>query len=382
MLFVFILLVLNLYYALKTEVLSVDKTIYINRYFLINLVIISLLFLLHLIELWVFNNKSLLLQPDEIFFYNEASSQTIRDTLHHLLERYGLFILIDQLLLVFGNTLILKLFNIFFLTLFIMFLYKKYNNFLILKYFPVFLPFMYFLAFQNLRDIITILIFFILMHLSSQKLRFPILLKIVALSLLLWSLRPQWFMVLIAIFFITKFAISTFKYKFIYLILSFIALIFSYAYLTGQLSGIIWSIKATSERRMELLNVRVKSGLLAYLIGIFKQIFTPLPTSKIAQIFSSDRSSNLYLIEISRIVMQTGLYFLIIYMLIHIKSFVKFVKENQYNLMLFWAAVINTILYGIYRMGSGGSRNKLFPVILLFLFFCDYIVKKQDRESI
>ena len=144
-------------------------------------------------------------------------------------------------------------------------------------------------------------------------------------------------------------------------------------------------ILSQKSKRLTALNYGGSITPISYVIGFFKQLFTPFPLSKIKVLLTSNQTvlnplGTLYLIEISRIVLMLWVYILTLFSLLKIKSFFRFVYRSTFNTCLFYFSIINTLFYTAYNFGSGSSRNKLFPFFLLFLFFCEYLREREERK--
>lgn len=61
------------------------------------------------------------------------------------------------------------------------------------------------------------------------------------------------------------------------------------------------------------------------------------------------------------------------------KKVCNILKNNRFLQVLFTIAVINTILYAIYRDGGGSSRNKLYPIMFAYVTFITLYVFRIEQ---
>ncbi len=111
--------------------------------------------------------------------------------------------------------------------------------------------------------------------------------------------------------------------------------------------------------------------------ALLRQLFTPLPSSKMVYLLSHGPSSNLVLKEVFRIVIMLGFYIMLLFLLFRPKAVYFLLRNNYFLQLLFIVSVINTIFYAVYRSGGGSTRNKVFPIFLVFIIY----IKLKDRGN-
>jgi len=379
---VVLLLLINLYVLKKYEIYRGWR--YINKFYLLNLIIILVLFLFHMWEINYFYPDNIFPFLDEMFFFQEGKYLSFDNLLDNFLDTYVLYLIFVKATIATGPAILLKVINIFVLSLLIIFLYIKYNrNDYLLLFFPLFLVYLYFLSYMNMRDTWILLFSFLLLN-GITSLKKSNLVWTVLIALGLWMLRPMFVVLILGSYGAALFVKGNIKYKILSIITILLIVFVFYDFLVTQYGHYTSKVAGSNvDKRIELLNVQEKLTPVSYLIAFVKQFTTPLPTSKLNQMIFHGHSDNLYMIEISRVIMHTMFYFLIIFTVVHFRSFKIFLSSSLFNQMFFWFALANSVVYTFYRMGSGSSRNKVLPIILLFVFFVQYYKwKKQYKEHL
>jgi len=122
----------------------------------------------------------------------------------------------------------------------------------------------------------------------------------------------------------------------------------------------------TINRSQELKNLPFISENAAATI---RQLFTPFPLSKLARFLTIGAGENLYIYEFVRMIMMSSFYFLTLYCLIFWRKIWRVFAQNDFLKLVFGIALAYTLAYAIYADGGGDSRNKIYPYLLLYLFF-------------
>jgi hypothetical protein len=350
-----------------------------NKYFLYNIIFALTLCFLTIIESLYFRD-SILILPDEFGYLEMSNNIDITEIITAIHQRYMAYILHVKLATLVSPDIILKIINIPLISILMIYLTKKYNNILILKYGPLFIPYLYIMSVNNMREVAANLVFFLLLF-NIVDIKLKNIHYVIILSVLLWSLRMQWFVVLFFSVLLLQFKQSPFIKKVMYTLITIAVIPLMTPFFNDIYSQYLglgaFSNFNPGDAMHDDLELSGKSDIELFITAMLKQFLTPLPTSKIEfLLLSNSLSNNLYLSEISRIIMQTVFYCMIIYTLFHIKSFYRFIMNNKVNYVLFLVSVSTSLIYALYMFGSGGSRTKLFPIILLFLF---YVEKKRKK---
>lgn len=340
-----------------------------NKYIYINYFIISFLSFIYLSETFCIADK-IFFMFDEEYFYQEALNKTYSSIFLNILSLYNVyFFFVKSVLEGFHFPVLLKIINVFF-SIWLMILFsRKYENNEIIRYYPIFLPYLFTLSFTNMRDSMMLLVFFSLIYFLTKKKSIKEYIIIFILSFLLISLRPMWLLMIYGSYLLILFLRGNIFIKIGSLILIGIILIFSIDFLINEIyRALIFS--NIINMRAETIEALERYGNNFILLSIIRQLTTPFPHTKIQQLLSGTPSENLYIFEIARTIMMISYYYLIFYVVKYRKRFYEFIKKDVFNQVLLLTAIINTIFYAVYIQGGGSSRNKVFPIILLFLFFC------------
>jgi hypothetical protein len=349
-----------------------------NKYFIYNLMFLIVLFIFSTIESLYFTD-SIFFLPDEHTFLRLSKEYSFSYLIENISNRYNVYLLNVKLSTILSPDIMLKLLNAPIIMILFVYLAHHYKNIEILKFAPFILPYMYIISLTNSREGMVNLVFFLLLFVMVEF-KFKNLLYILVLSILLYSLRMPWLLVLwFSLFlFYLKSARIFIKILVVVLFASFIYLYWDFInslFVRFNELGALGNPDVSQERYGVELNA--ENQYYTFMVALLKQIFSPIPLSKLhMMLFTNHISNNLYLVEITRVVMNTAFYMLMLYTLVHIKFFYKFIVNNKLHLVLFFVSIGSSILYALYLFGSGGSRTKLFPIILLFLFY----VEMRNKE--
>jgi hypothetical protein len=351
-----------------------------NKYFIYNIIFALTLCIFTTLES-LYYRDSIFILPDEFGYLKMSNNIDFIDIIKAIHERYMAYILHVKIATLISPDYILKIINIPLIIILMIYLTKKYNNILILKYGPLFIPYLYIMSVNNMREVMANLVFFILLF-NIVDIKIKNIHYVIILSVLLWSLRMQWFVVLFFSVLLLQFKQSPFIIKKVmYTLITIVLIALMMPFFNDKYSQYLGLSSFNNFNPTDVIHDNLElsgmSEIELFITAILKQLLTPLPTSKIEfLLFSNSMSNNLYLSEISRIIMNTVFYCMIIYTLFHIKSFYRFIMNNKANYVLFLVSVSTSLIYAFYMFGSGGSRTKLFPIILLFLF---YVEKKSKK---
>ncbi|RAP27567.1 hypothetical protein DID74_00240 [Candidatus Marinamargulisbacteria bacterium SCGC AG-333-B06] len=359
----------------------------VNKWFLMNGSIFLFLGCLHFIEIQYFRS-SWFNFFDEQAFFNYMNQFSFSELIVSLIDQYHIFYFFGKLTYISGGEFMLKIVHSIIALFTLLILYKQYHkNKFILMLFPFMFFYFYLLSLMNMRDVLMYCIVFLLFYILNTNSLLKTLLKGGVLLLILFSLRPLYAPILLLLFLwikrnevraLGKLTILIGSIGFCFLMKDwFLGRIYNY---------FIVDILSQDSQRLAALNYGGSITPISYIIGFFKQLFTPFPLSKIKFLLTSNQTilnplGNLYLIEISRIILMSWVYILTLFSLLKIKSFIRFVYQSTFNTCLFYFSIINTLFYTAYNFGSGSSRTKLFPFFLLFLFFCEYLKERKERQQ-
>jgi hypothetical protein len=248
--------------------------------------------------------------------------------------------------------------------------------------FPIVFAYLYFLATLNMRDMIIVcaMLFF---SLKASRSGTNGIIFWSGLSMLFFSLiRPEftivWF-ILMLVLLLTHMSKISFTKLFSIPILSVVVLyvffpeplIYVSEYLYPKRIGIYTSNRMEAVTNVPFLNANAAS--------LVRQLFTPLPTSKLSYMLTEGITPNLIIMEIFRMILMMSFYLMSALLLFKWKKVCNILKNNRFLQVLFTIAVINTILYAIYRDGGGSSRNKLYPIMFAYVTFITLYVFRIEQ---
>lgn len=356
----------------------------------LNIVLTIALFSLHMLELQFLSTGNLFRFLDEAYFAQESQAD-LSDLLAQGATRYNAYLIYAHLAQVMAPEWILKALNIPWLWVFMIQLFRMSGSSpWVFRLFPLALPYLYILSFLNMRDMLGLVAVMMVFNLLGTRIRHleHIAVRSVAMVMalvLLASLRPQWVVFLAASVLIVPMLTGGTRSRIASAIATLAVLAVALPLVSPwliQLRAVAaYSVEARGSERVDLVARGGGFGVASGAIGVGRQLFTPLPTSKLVALLREPPGSNLYLKEMTRVVMNTWFVGSIIYVLMHLGGFAGYVRRSKAVALLAVFAAINTIVYGIYFFGVGSSRNKVLPMILVFLFVCNSLEQRGAGRS-
>lgn len=356
-----------LVYAYKLGVLT-------NPGFLFNVIVAFLICIMSIVEGMVITPDFFYVRLDEAWFYQESVLGLKYIFNNHF--RYFLYLAYSNLSYIFGGEYIFKFHLIPFalLTSLIFFDISRLRS--VLFFFPIVFGYIYFLSTVHMRDML--IIFFCLFFLFKlAKSNRPIIVILFTILFFL-TLRAEFIIVFLFTYIWMK-SESVFNKGFL----------INY-FIPGILIMVIISLPNFTEMVISISDVFFPGRMQLYLAirseevsklpfltenasSIIRQLTTPFPWSKIRSLLTEPMGTNLILQEIFRIIMMSTYFLMVFYLIFNFKKAVKIMDENKFLRLLFAVSIQITILYAIFGDGGGASRNKLFPIILVFLLF-NYLI--------
>jgi hypothetical protein len=352
----------------------------------LNIVLTIALFGLHMLELQFLSMGNLFRFLDEAYFARESQAN-LSDLLAQGATRYNAYLIYAHLAQVMTPEWILKAVNIPWLWVFMIQLFRMSGSSpWVFRLFPLALPYLYVLSFLNMRDMLGLVAVMMVFNLLGTRIRYleHVAVRTVAIVLalvLLASLRPQWVVFLAASVLIVPMLTGGTRSRMVSAVAT--AAIFAVAlplvspWLIQLQAVAAFSVEARGSERVDLIARGGGFGVASGVIGVGRQLFTPLPTSKLVALLREPPGSNLYLKEMTRMVMNTWFVGSIIYVLMHLGGFASYVRRNKAVALFAVFAAINTVVYGMYFFGVGSSRNKILPMILVFLYICHALEQRS-----
>jgi len=354
---------LVLVYAYKLGLLT-------NPGFLLNVIFAFLISLISIVEGIAITPDFFYVRLDEYWFYRESVSGMDYILNNHF--RYFLYLAYSNLSYILGGEYIFKFHLVPFALLTSLVLFDITRLKSVLYFFPVVFGYIYFLSTIHMRD--TLIVFFCLFFLfklaETKKPTFVIFVTI----LFFLTLRAEFIIVFLFTYFWMK-SESIFKKGFLlnyfipgFLIIVLISLpnftdivvVVSDLFFPGRM-GLYLALRSEEVSSLPFLTENASS--------IIRQLITPFPWSKIRSLLTEPMGLNLYVKEIFRVIMMSSYFLMILYLFFNLKKVVEIMDENKFLRLLFAVSIQITILYAIFGDGGGASRNKLFPIILVFLIF-------------
>jgi hypothetical protein len=356
----------------------------------LNIVLTIALFGLHMLELQFLSMGNLFRFLDEAYFARESQAN-LSDLLAQGATRYNAYLIYAHLAQVMTPEWILKAVNIPWLWVFMIQLFRMSGSSpWVFRLFPLALPYLYVLSFLNMRDMLGLVAVMMVFNLLGTRIRYleHVAVRTVAIVLalvLLASLRPQWVVFLAASVLIVPMLTGGTRSRMVSAVAT--AAIFAVAlplvspWLIQLQAVAAFSVEARGSERVDLIARGGGFGVASGVIGVGRQLFTPLPTSKLVALLREPPGSNLYLKEMTRMVMNTWFVGSIIYVLMHLGGFASYVRRNKAVALFAVFAAINTVVYGMYFFGVGSSRNKILPMILVFLYICHALDQRSPARG-
>ena len=354
---------LVLVYAYKLGLLT-------NPGFLLNVIFAFLISIISIVEGLAITPDFFYVRLDEEWYYHESTLGMDYILNNHF--RYFLYLAYSNLSYLLGGDYIFKFHLIPFALLTSLILFDITRLKSVLFFFPIVFGYIYFLSTIHMRDML--IVFFCLFFLFKlTKTGRPIYVIIFTILFFL-TLRAEFIFVFLFTYFWMKsesfynkgFLINYFIPGFIIIILislpnfSEIIISISDVFFPGRMR-IYLALRSEEVSKLPFLTENASS--------IIRQLITPFPWSKIRSLLTEPMGTNLYFKEIFRIIMMSTYFLMILYLFFNLKKVVEIMDENKFLRLLFAASIQITILYAIFGDGGGASRNKLFPIILVFLIF-------------
>lgn len=360
--FIIIWLIVFLY-AIRLKIINHPAFIF-NVFFALFICVLAFL------EVGLLKDGTIFLNPDEPWFSMEAQRPLQEILVNH--KRYLAYILYSHSTYVLVGEWGFKIQSLPFALLSAMILYDASGKKNALWLFPIVFGYVYFLATLHMRDLMIIctsLYFALKVSRGGSK-------EIItwsAIAMLFFSvLRPEfsimWFFIMIWLLACYWAKNKFFMIFVIPVILSFISFAF-FSDVFVNIASYFYPERIKSyvdDRAVELDSIFYFNDNINALI---RQLITPLPTSKISYMLNYGLATNLFFQEIFRMVLMSLFYIMSIALLFNLKKSYLLIKENRFLQVLFAIALINTYLYAIYRDGGGSSRNKLYPIIWVYVVF-------------
>jgi hypothetical protein len=342
--------------------------------FIFNVFVALCIGALAFVDIGLVTDPNMYIFSDEKWFSPEAKRPLEEIISSH--KRYLAYILFSHSTYLFAGEWAFKIQSIPFALFSSLILYDATRKKSTLWLFPIVFSFIFFLATLNLRDVIlfSAMLFFML-KVSRSKL--PGIITWSTLTILFFSvIRPEYSIVC---FFIMCWVLvnNRVKNKFLVLIIPAVTVIVLFVFFENAIFGIANYFYPgrvshyVSDKAVELGQIPFLNDNATALV---RQLITPLPLSKIIFIYNNEVPGRRILYEILRMIMMISYYFMFVVVLIKWKKAYYFLVQNRFIQILFMMAVINTVLYAIYRDGGGGSRNKLYPFILVYVFFINFYI--------
>lgn len=269
---------------------------------------------------------------------------------------------------------------------FLVYLIHRLNSTNYINYlFLLFMPYALYVSQTALRDVLILTVTMLLIYgLANLKRSFVLFFTLVVISaLVIFMLRPFVLGLVLISFFIVSYlnsirglsARGKFLKLFTILTISLISAAILYMVFKDKIDQYYRTLIFIQENGLKLdsSKTEVQPGLSAqyFLYSIFRYILTPIPTSLLERIFSGATKFG-YLDDFIRMLNQTSLYFMYIYIFFNIRLLrpaIKKIQENSYCYLFLVFAVLNSIAYALYYAGGGHSRLKLVFYLACFLIF-------------
>lgn len=316
------------------------------------------------------NNTESFFISDEIYYYELAKSYfTYQDEG----DRY-LWIKINQFILNYDlalNGFSLKIINLPIYILSLILLYELFNKDKRVLLIAIILPYFLWTATFNLRDtliIATTISMFLLLKKESSPVYILILLVI------LYLLRPfaafiNFFIIFLFIFLQSISKLHIGKILLYSTILVAIG-VSSFELLSSKFNSYqMWFEYTTDEGRdSHLESQEITTSEASFLTSVLRYIFTPIPTSLIDRILQGGSEQWGVFDDLVRLVHQTSVYFLILYLVINVKNIYRVLLKQSAAINLFLLSLMTYLpIYSFHLFGMTHTRSKLPLHIVLFL---------------
>lgn len=350
--------------------------------FVLNVAWLGILGPLHLLEI-EFMGRELFAFTDEITYYQWAHDNELGELISlATTDTRALFSLPQWFILNFDISFsgyALKLLNIPIILYILLTLYEMFPDRRLLWLSPIAIPYLYIMAFQNMRDpLIWLLALLIIKYTTQQKAN---IFKLLISLLLLFVFRGHMAFVLLIIisgFHIVRVTGIRRMQMVALCLLIGIAVVISMRpilekyyyrgtfYLTNEKL-----YQKTKEHTLPVKYQGESNPIKLFLIGVSRQILTPRPTSKFHELFfEKPTETNLYMIDIARMVQSLFVYYFLVYIILHWKQLMKLFVYMPANFKLYGLySFAVTLTYAIYYLGAGSSRTKMDMHIFIFLTY-------------
>lgn len=364
-----------LVYAYKLGILT-------NPGFLFNVIVAFLICIMSIVEGMVITPDFFYVRLDEPWFYSESVLGLEYIFNNHF--RYFLYLAYSNLSYLLGGDYIFKFHLIPFALLTSLILFDIARLKSVLYFFPIVFGYIYFLSTIHMRDMLIVFfcLFFLFKLANSRRPLFVILFTI----LFFLTLRAEFIIVFLITYFWMKsesvfnkgFLINFFIPGLVIMVLislpNFTEIIISISdlFFPGRMR-LYLALRSEEVSKLPFLTENASS--------IIRQLITPFPWSKIRSLLTEPIGANLVLKEIFRIIMMSTYFLMVLYLIFNFRKVVEIMDENKFLRLLFAVSIQITILYAIFGDGGGASRNKLFPIILVFLIF-NYLINYKNRHKL
>jgi hypothetical protein len=355
----------------------------------VNIVLTLTLLGVHMLELQFLSPGNLFRFLDEAFFARESQAP-LSELLSHGVVRYNAYLVYAHVAQIMTPEWILKVVNIPWLWVLLIQFYRWADSSpWVLRLFPFALPYLYILSFLNMRDMLTLVTVMMLFGLFRTRLRYlehvaVRSLAIILALLLLATLRPQWVIIVAASILILPLVTGGTRARVAGAVATVaivaVSLPFLQPWVTRLQVTAAYSVEARGSERVALITSGQGFGAVSAAIGVGRQLFTPLPTSKLREFMRGPPGQNLYVKEVSRMVMNIWFMGSVVFVLMRLGQFFRYVRRRKHIALLAVFAGINTLVYGMYFFGVGSSRNKVLPMILVFLFVCHSLDQRRSAQ--
>lgn len=349
-------------YAVRLKVIS-------HPAFIFNIFAALFICVIAFLEIELLNDGYLYLYPDEPRFSAWAQEPFLDIINRH--KRYLIYVLFSHSTYSFAGEWAFKIQSVPFALLSSLMIYDVTKQKNTLWLFPVVFGYLYFLATLNLRDSIVIsAMLFFLLKISRSESKGIIIWSMFAMAFFS-IIRPE-YSIVCSIVMVWVLVNRGIRNKFFVLIVPSIIVTVLFVFFEDAIFGIadyFYPGRVAKYVAFRSPGLDAIPFLNDNATALVRQLFTPIPISKINFLLTHGPSYNLVVMEIFRMILMTSFYFMFLAVLFKWKKAYSYLKENRFLQVLFMLAVINTILYAIYRDGGGGTRNKLYPFILIYIMF-------------
>lgn len=272
----------------------------------------------------------------------------------------------------------IKLFNISILLFINIFLYLIFRVKIIML-FPIFVPYSMYLATMNLRDLLVLFFIIFTTYFLTNKSKVMTSFALIGIVSLFY-LRPFMGLLILACYLLLFLGDRVLKGKSSTKLLSAIfgVLVLCLVYILAQgkietYLNTIQHIVESGERDLSLRHL---------IISIVTYIFTPIPSSMLERVIDGGSLTYGLTDDVFRTVNQFFYYFMIIYLVMHLKVVLSVVINATMRVkLLFFVLGMHAPIYAFYFGGGGHSRIKI-PFILLIFILCVLVFENKKSKNI